>query len=356
VIDITMLTGNYEARYTEMLHNCREAMFNHSPQYRNLLSDFLSCQPCYIIAIEEGEVIGAIPAFLKENTKYGNILNSLPFFGSHGGVLVQSKFDENKKRQIKRSLLDSFSALAREKDCILSTMITSPFDSDISFYENNLPYKFKDRRVAPIVEFRDNIDNAEHEIMYHIIEPDNRRAIRRPLKHGVTLEFSQDFGPLFEMHNENISSKGGNVKPMAFFQKVRELIKENDYDLIYAKKEGVIIAGLLVFFFKNIVDYFTPALRYEYSIEQGTTFLIYEGMKKAIASGYKYWNFGGTSESQPSLHRFKARWGTKDYPYYYYIIQHRNIDHILQMKPQDILEEYKWFYVLPFSELKHKGS
>lgn len=142
---------------------------------------------------------------------------------------------------------------------------------------------------------------------------------------------------------------------MVFFQKVYELMGEKDYDLMYARKEGIIIAGLLVYFFKNIVDYSVPAIRYEYSIEQGTSLLIYQGMKKAITNGYKYWNFGGTSENQPSLHRFKARWGTRDYPYYYYVLQHRDIGHILQMTPQYILGEYKWFYVLPFSELRNKG-
>ena len=355
MIDTVTLTEDYEEGYTDMLHNCREAMFNHSIPYRNLLSDFLAGKPYYIIAIEGDEVVGAIPAFLKENTRYGNILNSLPFFGSHGGVLVRSNSDDNKKARIKELLLNGFNALAKEKDCLLSTIVTSPLDLDISFYEDNLPHKFKDKRVAQIAEFRNDVDDAEREIMYRLIEPSNRRAIRRPLKHGVTLELSRDFGPLFEMHKENISSKEGNVKPMSFFQKVHDLIGEKDYDLMYARKEEIIIAGLLVFFFKDMVEYFTPALRYEYSIEQGGTFLIYEGMKKAITNGYKYWNFGGTSESQQSLHRFKERWGTRDYPYYYYIVQHRNIDHILQMKPQDIMEEYKWFYVLPFSELRNKS-
>lgn len=355
MIEITMLTEHYEEGYRDMLHNCREAMFTHSIPYRNLLSDFLSCQPSYIVAIDSGEVIGAMPSFLKENKKYGNILNSLPFFGSHGGVLVRSRFDDREKAKVKKLLLNEFSALAKEKDCILSIIVTSPFDLDISFYENNLRYKFKDKRVAQIVEFRNNIHNAEQEIMYNLVEPSNRRAIRRPLKHGVTFEFSKDFGPLFEMHKENISSKGGNVKPVGFFQKFHDVMEEKDYDLTYARKDGVIIAGLLVSLFKNTVDYLVPALRYEYSMEQGTSLLIYEGMKKAITNSYKYWNFGGTSESQQSLHRFKARWGTKDYPYYYYITQHRNIDHILQMKPQDIIEEYKWFYVLPFSELRNKG-
>lgn len=349
-----MLTDDYEEGYTDMLHNCSEAMFNHSIPYRNLLADFLACKHHYIVAMEGDEVVGAIPAFLKENTKYGNILNSLPFFGSHGGVLVRSRFDDNKKTKIKELLLNGFSALAKEKCCILSAIITSPFDSDISFYENNLSYKFKNKRVAQIVEFRNDVNDAEQEIMYRLIEPSNRRAVRRPLKHGVTLEFSRDFGPLFQMHKENISSKEGSVKPMSFFQKVCDLMEEKDYDLTYARKEGIIIAGLLFFFFKDTVEYFTPALRYEYSIEQGTTFLIYEGMKKAITSGYRYWNFGGTSESQSSLYRFKARWGTRDYPYYYYIVQHRNIDHILQMKPPDITKEYEWFYVLPFGKLRNK--
>lgn len=355
MIDITMLTENYEGKYIDMLRNCREAMFNHSIPWRNLLADFLSCEPYYIIAIEEDKVIGAMPAFLRENKKYGNILNSLPFFGSHGGVLVRSRFDDNKKTKIKELLLNEFNALAKERDCILSTIITSPFDSDISFYEDNLRYRFKDKRVAQIVGFRDGVDDAEQEIMYRLIEPSNRRAIKRPLKHGVVLEFSRDFGTLFEMHNENISAKDGNVKPMSFFQKVRDLMEEKDYDLMYARKEGIIIAGLLIFFFKDAVEYFTPALRYEYSIEQGTTFLIYEGMKKAITNGYRYWNFGGTSESQQSLHRFKARWGSKDYPYYYYIVQYGDIGHILQMSVQQVTEEYKWFYVLPFGKFRNKG-
>ena len=352
--DITVLSEKYEQAYADMLNHCPEAMFSHGIKYRDLLSDFLDCKHYYIIALEKGEIIGAIPAFLKENKRNGSVLNSLPFFGSHGGLLVRSELDASTKVKTKRLLLDSFNALAKEKNCILSTIISSPFDSDISFYEDNLAYGYKDKRVAPIVEFRDGIKDAEHEIMYNIIEPSNRRAIRRPLKHGIAFEFSRDFKPLFEMNNANISAKGGNVQPMSYFQNVHDLLRGEDYDLMYAKKEGNIIAGLLLFYFKNVVNYSVPAQRVEYSIEQGTSLLIYEGMKKAINNGYKYWNFGGTSESQQSLHRFKARWGTRDYPYYYYIIQHHNIDHILEMKPQDILEEYKWFYVLPFKELKNK--
>lgn len=355
MIETKLLTREYEQSYMNLLLNCSEAMLFHSINYRDLLSEFLGCEACYVIASEDGVVVGALPVFIKENRRYGNVLNSLPFFGSHGGFLVKSDLGYEKKTNIKMLLLERFNTLASEKDCILSTIITSPLDLDCSFYEHNLNYKYKDNSVAQIVEFREGVNDAESEIMYNIVEPSNRRAIRRPLKNDVRLEFSNDFGPLYEMHSENMSSKCGSVKPLDFFFKVQRIMADNDYRLMYAIKDGIIIAGLLVFYFNNIVDYYTPALRYEYSIEQGNTFLIYQGMKQAINDGYKYWNFGGTRPEHTDLHKFKSRWGTRDYPYYYYVLQHASIDHILSLSKEQILEQYPGFYVIPFKELLNIG-
>lgn len=355
MIEITLLGVDYEESYTNMLCCCHEATFFHSIPYRNVLTAFLSCEPYYIIAIERDEVIGAIPTFLKKNSKYGNVLNSLPFFGSHGGLLVHSDFADDKKEMIKKLLLDGFNILARENNCVLSTIIASPYDRDVAFYETHLDYRFRDYRVAPVVEFRDEVANAEYEVMYHIIEPSLRRTIRRPLNHGITTEISQDFEPLFQMNCQSMANKSVNLHPWNYYQIMSKLLGERDYELIYAKKGETVIAGLLVFYFKDKVEYSIPAQNREHAIEQGTSLLIFEGMKKAIRSGFRYWSFGGTAESQRSLHKFKSRWGTKDYPYYYYVNQHRAVDHILRMKPEDILEEYKWFYVLPFSELGGAG-
>jgi len=350
MIKIELLSPYYEDSYTDMLRHCDEAMFSHSIPYRNLLFSFLNCEPYYLIAIGgSGEVVGAIPAFLKRS-KSGNVLNSLPFFGSHGGVLVNSWQQLDEQTEVQRLLLEAFMDIAEEKNCILSVISTPPLGANVSVYDYNLP-KFNEGRVAQMVKFRDNILDADLEIMNHIIDPDSRRTIRRPFKHGITSEPSTDFTPLFEMHDNNMSSKGGSVKPIEFFQRIKEIVPQENYSLTYAKREGEIIAGLLVFLFKDTVEYFTPALKYEYSIEQGTSLLIYEEMKRAIERGYRYFNFGGTLGSQESLHRFKARWGAKDYRYYYYIYQHQDIGHILEMKPQEILDEYKWFYVVPFGGL-----
>jgi hypothetical protein len=349
MIEIALLTEKFEQGYTDLLSNCKEATLFQSVRYRNLLTDFIGCKAFYLIAIENGAIIGALPAMIKENSEYGNILNSLPFFGGYGGLLIRAGLDEGKALNIKKLLLNRVNELASENNCVLSVIITSPFDQDTAFYEEQLNYSYKDYRVAQMVQFREGIDDAEAEIMFKIVEPDNRRAIRRPIKNEIAVEFSNNFQPLFDMHSENISSKGGSVKPLDFFQTISRTMTGNDYTLMYAKKDNTIIAGLLLFYFKDIVEYYTPALRYEFSVEQGTTLLIYEGMRRAIKAGYRYWNFGGTSPSQTGLHKFKSRWGATDYPYYYYVIQHSPIDKILALEPAEIMKQYKWFYVIPFT-------
>lgn len=351
MIKITLLTEKDEEKYTNMLYNSNEAMFYHSIPFRNLLECFLSCKSYHIIAKENDKVIGCIPTFLKTNKKYGNILNSLPFFGSNGGFLIDSRLDNNKRIYIKKELLKKFVDIAHNNNCILSTIITSPFDKDFSFYEENLQYNFKDERIGQITEFKSkNVNDIENEIMYNIVEKRNRATIRKPLKCGITFEYSNDFRPLFEMHKEGMLNKEGIVKPLKFFQNVSDSL--NNFNIIYAKKEGEIIAGLLLFYFKDTVEYFTPAFYLEHRKEQALSLLIFEEMKKAIKNGYKYWNWGGTGNTQKGVYEFKKGWGAKDYSYYYYISQYGNIDNILKLSQEALINEYKWFYVLPFNKLK----
>lgn len=352
MLEIKLLENSEEEEYNTFLDNSTESMFFHSIPYRNLLKEFLECEPYFLIARKKDVIIGALPSFLKTNTSYGNILNSLPFFGSNGGFIIDSQLEDIEKGEIKKELLAKFNELANENDCVLSTIITSPFDKDLGFYENNISYRYKDSRTGQIAVFEDPTEDLEEYIMYNIIEKRCRAAIRRPIKQGVTVELLDDFKPLFEMHTENLTSKGGISKPLSFFEAVKKNLGGN-FNLMYAIKDDKIIAGLLLFYFKNSVEYFTPAFYIEHAVEQGMSLLMYEGMKKAIADGYKYWNFGGTWASQEGVYKFKKSWGGKDFPYYYYITQHGNIDKIMESTPEKLIEEYKWFYVLPFSELRN---
>ena len=353
-----LLTEDNEQEYTDFLNECESATFTHSLPFRNLLADALSIEQYYVVAKERGEIVGAIPLFLRRS-KLGNILNSLPFFGAHGGFLVADKLGDRDKQITKRELFDMVIKVAGMKECVLTTIITPLFDTDITFYEQHIQYKYKDSRTAQITAFPEHVPlSAESEIMYHIVEKRNRASIRKPIKNGVTVVHSMDFNELYMMHEENISKKEGVMKPQAFFHAIPKYMDESEYSLTYAMgRDDKVIAGLLLFYFKGMVEYYCPALYLDCKNEAGLSLLIFNGMMDAMRKGYRYWNWGGIRQSpeKESLYIFKRGWGAKDFGIYYrYTIQQGDITHLLELSKEEILHEYPYFYVMPFGKGKRK--
>jgi hypothetical protein len=76
-------------------------------------------------------------------------------------------------------------------------------------------------------------------------------------------------------------------------------------------------------------------------------------MVDAAKRGFEWWNWGGTWRSQKGVYGFKKRWGTGEFPYYYYT---RVYDQkLLQCSKEEIIREYPYFYVVPFDVLSGRG-
>jgi hypothetical protein len=214
---------------------------------------------------------------------------------------------------------------------------------------------FFDHRIAQISQLPHDTILAK-EALNKFIDSNRRDAVRKAIKSEITIKpFEQkiDIDHLYKIHLQNITALKGIVKPLTFFQKVIERLKNGkDYKLYNAEKEGEIIAGLLLFYYKDMVEYFTPAVKVMYRNLQPISLLIYEAMLDAIQGGFKYFNFGGTWESQKSLYKFKQRWGAKDYPYNYYIKAYSDIGHLKKLDRKTLEHQYPFFYVMPFEKLE----
>jgi hypothetical protein len=69
-----------------------------------------------------------------------------------------------------------------------------------------------------------------------------------------------------------------------------------------------------------------------------------------VRRGCRLWNWGGTWTSQGGVYRFKRKWGAEDRPYRYFIrINDRSV---LDATPEELLERFPHFYVVPFSALR----
>jgi len=261
----------------------------------------------------------------------------LPFYGSNGGIL--SKDDEAYDL-----LLQEYNKLVQDVAC--STYITNPLQENIS----DLDYDILDRRIGQwtSIEYQNNIEVS---IMksYH---SKTRNLVRKAIKENVKIKIDNsqlDF--LYETHYKNITSIGGKAKEKSFFELVEKYFESGkDYNIYIATLDGKKIGALLLFYYHNIVEYFTPAALSEYRNYQPTSLMIYQAMIDASVKKFKWWNWGGTWITQDGVHHFKKRFGAVDKEYKYFI--KINNETLYNANKEELLIEYDNFYIIPFDKLK----
>lgn len=356
VIHVERLRPEDREEYENVVRLSTSGMRAHTLTWTRVLQRFTGAELNYLVAKVEGRIVGVLPSLMKKNVKYGNVLNSLPFFGTHGGPVVLPTLDEGDRLRVKKSLLLAFKDLAKENHCVFSTLITTPFECDADFIRETIEPSFVDPRITQMIVFPEQVIDVENEILYNLVEKRCRNAVRKAETKGLLVELAQDLkhvDRLIELHKQGMLRVNGIVKPKRFFDILFNEyadFQNKSFKVYYAWKGDKIIAALLLTCYKGIIDYFTPAFDSEYSDLQANTLLIYVGMKDAFDDGFNIWNFGGGARLS-GVYNFKKSWGAKDYPYHYFINTYGDINEIRRIKQEEVLSEYEWFYAIPFTEL-----
>ena len=333
---IKKLNNNLVNVYKKFLQDHPYAMFYHSIKYKNFLEKILECKAEYLLLCDnKNNIYGILPLMIK-NGIYGKVINSLPFYGSHGSVLTT-------KVAYEKFLLDKYNKLLQKKDILSSTVITNPLDEKFHKFKHN----FKDERIGQWT----NIKKINKEILLNKIDSSARRNIRKAIKNDIQVEInnnSTDF--LKELHKDNMSVLGGLPKDDNFFELVLEQFEPGiDFNIYIASKKQKPIAALLLFYFKNIVEYFMPVINQDFKSDQPLPLIIYRAMLDASQNNLDWWNWGGTWLNQEGLYKFKKKWDTIDKPYFYYTNCEKG--KFKSLKKEDLLQNYKNFYIIPFGQV-----
>ena len=76
------------------------------------------------------------------------------------------------------------------------------------------------------------------------------------------------------------------AKELSFFEAVpRHFEAGHEFEVHVALLDGEVVAGLLVFLFNDMVEYFTPAVRHDHRSEQPLALLLVEAMAAAAQRG-----------------------------------------------------------------------
>lgn len=352
-MDIELMTPQTEYLYEDLNKSKETYLLYTSLAYRDFLKKILPlAKEQYLLAFDQGSLVGAMPSFSFKG-KYGTVINSLPFYGSNGGILTAPGLEN--VLNVKRKLLNAFNDLAVEKKAVATTIISNPLEPDHEFYATCSGYSLMDERIGQITYLPDVRETSQDvgEMLMGLYHSKTRNMVRKSRKFGFVVNHSNEesvLQKLYALHTENMRSIGGCSKPWFVFSAIQNTFRYNeDYRVYFAEYDGVIVAALLVFYYNKSVEYFTPAVCVDFRSKQPMSLLIFEAMCDACKEGYGYWNWGGTWLTQEGVYHFKKRWGAEDLPYKYYISEKKQYGDLRPQSKCVLLESYPMFYTIPFS-------
>ena len=179
-----------------------------------------------------------------------------------------------------------------------------------------------------------------------------RNMIRKAIKSGFLVnEENENINFVEDIHRQNMRAVGGRAKAREFFSSFQKYFSGgSDFKIWVARHENIPVAALLLFYFRDTVEYYMPVTKESFRDRQPLSLLIFEAMKDASQRGLKMWNWGGTWMTQTGVHRFKKRWGTENRSYTYFV--QLNNEEMTRSSREVLLEQYPDFFVLPFGHLR----
>ena len=334
-VEIVDLDSLWIAEYRKFVDALRIPSLYYTIEYRDFVSNLLGAETRYRLAIGDDRIVGVLPMMSKSGG-FGTVVNSLPYYGSYGGVVALTA-------QAQAALWSDFESIVSQPEVAAATVVINP---QLESTPPPIHHNLTDHRIGQItpIEYR----HSPADEFMAAIDSTARRNIRKAQREGVEVYIdNQRLDFLFEIHVENMEQIGGSAKSHEFFQSIPEYFRPGiDYELYLARKDGEDIAALLLFYAGTTVEYFIPATRGRFRELQPMSLILYQAIVDAVAQGYTQWNWGGTWLSQTGVRRFKQKWGAVDHPYTYYI--RIGNEAIYGAKAADLIREYRGFFVIPF--------
>ncbi len=350
-ISIKLFRSADNQDYRDFISDCNMGLLYHTPEYLGILTDILPRSQCFIIAAyDDVRMVGALVVFLH-STEHGTVLNSLPYFGSHGDVLLAN--DVSDGQPIFAALANAVNDIRREYSVGAMNIVSHLLTPQISDFASQLGLSSWDSRIGQIshLPVASNQDDALECVLANCLQK-TRNLVRKGIRQSFEIEVStadDDWQQMMLHHRLGMERIGGTPKSEREFLAIRKNLEPLKMCRLYiARQDGEFAGALLNLYYRDWVEYFTPVTEISFRNKQVMSALIAAAMSDAIVEGRAYWNWGGTWSTQAGVHRFKKGWGAVDQVYNYYgAVWDEKLAHA---EPRKLLEQFPLFYVRPFGK------
>lgn len=334
-LGIVALEPGLEPAWEAFVGSHRQGLLYQTLRYRDFLVAITGATPLYRVAVRQGAIVGVLPV-MSASGPHGEVLNALPFFGSYGAPLAVDD-------EVGAALWAEWSRMVEAPGVAAATVVMNPLAPDET---PPIVIDVEDHRLGQFTALPEGGDPAG--TILAGIDSSARRNIRKAESFGLEIVDDPDALSFLESaHCANMTEIGGTPKPASYFAETPRCFRHGiDWRLYVARKDGVPVAAVLLFYANGTVEYFTPGITPQGRDCQATALLLHRAMVEAASRGYRSWNWGGTWHDQDGVFRFKKKWGASARPYRYFVRLRDQA--LLRLSRADLLAAYPHFYVLPF--------
>lgn len=334
-------------KYQSFLESAKDSYFAHSIFWRNVIESQGRDKGIIVAASQEGNIVGAIPLFIYK-CRYGNIINSVPYPGPLGGVVI-GNVAKGEKELIFGKLMAAVNALAKDNDCTLVTVISSPFWPNDELYRKYFKPDFELENYTLYIDLAKPIKTTSH------FRNNLKRMLERAAENNLSIEMAsgaRQFDDWYCLHEARHKSLGLEPSPKSFLKKAFLVMRSNKSgELFLVKGKDEIQAGCLVFYQGQVLDtYMISGSREAYN-NGAIYFLIDFLIGWAKERGLRYFNWQSSKPRGSGPYNFKVQWGSREAKYYFFTKVYKPIDKILSLGRCVLAKAYEWHFVVPYDQV-----
>ncbi len=308
MIKVRALEPRDASAWNRLVERSRHASFYHLLEWGEALSSTYGYRRYYLLAEQDGDLVGAFPSIYVESTIFSNRLISLPLC-QHGGPLVDPSLENSIQQQVIIRLLTASDRLAMSLGA--EYIEVRGLSSEVaSILVNDLGYTCFKRYVT----FRVNLAEPV-EVLWRNLNKKTRNAARKAMKRGVQVIEARNAGQLEAYYSLYLRAQKRLGSPPHAYRFFRNLFdtfcQKHRMKIILAIYRGKPIAGNIYFNRGNTIYWGFNVTEVEHRHLNPTNLLLWKTIECGSKNDREVLDLGKT-RPKSTTHHFKKGWGGKE--------------------------------------------
>lgn len=270
----------------------------HHPEMGTVIQNAMGHQGPVLLAVEEGNVVGALPLVIQSSRLFGRFATSLPFF-NYGGPLTHSK-------AVAQALIDAAGPLLAEHELShIEVRTTQP----------GLPYPCSEQKVSMLLPLPTTDDRLDQQLGAKVRAQANKAAEHQPVIRFGQSELLDDFYRVFA---HNMRDLGTPVYGKDWFRTLLQTEAFKAQLAVVYQAQRPVACGFLMGQGDVLEIPWASTVRRANPMNINM-WMYRQILRWAIEQGYDWFDFGRSTRDAPTF-QFKKQWGAKPVQHYWYTL------------------------------------